>query len=239
MNNKTKTILIILVVIGVLLFAAFAPTKKGYTKRSYEEYQKLDKSSIVYIGNDPSILDTVRDMDIDDYSLLFLKYSKLDKKTKDKVKEDVIELWEDGKLRDTYNLDKYLLKKGDKSATLNTVDIDEYLKLKEGKGLNFMFIGRETCGYCVKFKDAIKEFHKEYKVDINYIDTDTLNEAAFKKLTATEEYLSSDEWGTPTSFVYYNGNKIDMINGYIDENQLKEKMKTYGMQIFLMDNEVL
>ena len=239
MNNKTKTILIILVVIGVLLFAAFAPTKKAYTKISYEEYQKLDKPSIVYIGNDSSVLDVFKDMDIDDYSILFLKHSKLDKKAKAKVKKDVIELWNDGKLRDTYNLDKYLLKEGDKSATLNNVTIDEYLKLKDAKGFNFMFIGRETCGYCVKFKDAIKEFHKEYKVDINYIDTDTLNEAAFQKLTATDDYLSSEQWGTPTSFVYYNGNKIDMISGYIDENQLKEKMNTYGIQMFLMDNEVL
>ena len=102
-----------------------------------------------------------------------------------------------------------------------------------------MFIGRETCGYCVKFKETIKELHKEYKVDINYIDTDSLDEAGFNKLTSTEEYLQQEQWGTPTSFVYYNGNQIDMINGYIDENALKEKLNTYGIEIFLIDNEVL
>ena len=59
MNNKTKTILIILVVIGVLLFAAFAPTKKGYTKISYEEYDrfldslwKLSDKAISNFNND-------------------------------------------------------------------------------------------------------------------------------------------------------------------------------------------
>ena len=186
------------------------------------------------------MLKVLKDIDINKkYSVLYLDYSKLDKNEKKKVKKDVIEVWNDKKLVSTYNFDTFLLNKGEKGSSLKTVNIDEYLKLKDSKGFNFMFIGRETCGYCVKFKETIKELHKEYKVDINYIDTDSLDEAGFNKLTSTEEYLQQEQWGTPTSFVYYNGNQIDMISGYIDENALKEKLNTYGIEIFLIDNEVL
>ena len=240
MNKNIKTVLLVVIVIAVLLFAAFAPTKKAFKSISFEDYSSLEKPSVVYIGDSNEVLKVLKDIDINKkYSVLYLDYSKLDKNEKKKVKKDVIEVWNDKKLVSTYNFDTFLLNKGEKGSSLKTVNIDEYLKLKDSKGFNFMFIGRETCGYCVKFKEAIKELHKEYKVDINYIDTDSLDEAGFNKLTSTEEYLQQGEWGTPTSFVYYNGNQIDMINGYIDENALKEKLNTYGIEIFLIDNEVL
>ena len=240
MNKGIKTALLVLVVIAVVLLAAFAPTKKAYKSISYEEYNSLDKPSVVYIGDNNDVLKLMKDMDINKkYSVLYLDYAKLDKKEQEKVKNGVIEVWNDKKLVSSYNFDKFLLKKDEKASSLKTVDIDEYLKLKDAKGFNFMFIGRETCGYCVKFKEAIKELYKEYKADINYIDNDSLNEEGFNKLVSTEEYLQSEQWGTPTSFVYYNGTKLDMISGYIDENALKEKLNTYGIKIFLIDNEVL
>ena len=240
MNKSIKTLLLVLVVIVVLLFAAFAPTKKAYKSISYEDYSSLEKPSVVYIGESNEVLKVLKDIDVNKkYSVLYLDYSKLDKNEKKKVKKGVIEVWNDKKLVSTYNFDKFLLKKDEKQSSLKTVNIDEYLKLKDSKGFNFMFIGRETCGYCVKFKETIKEVHKEYKVDINYIDTDTLDENGFNKLVSTEEYLQKEQWGTPTSFVYYNGKQIDMISGYIDANTLKEKLNTYGIETFLIDNEVL
>ena len=240
MNKNIKTVLLVLVVIAVLLFAAFAPTKKVYKSISYEEYNSLDKPSVVYIGNSNEVLKVLKDLDINKkYSVLYLDYSKLDKNEKKKVKKGVIEVWKDKKLVSTYNFDKFLLKKDETKSSLKTVNIDEYLKLKDSKGFNFMFIGRETCGYCVKFKEAIKELHEEYKVDINYIDTDSLDESGFSKLTSTEDYLQQEQWGTPTSFVYYNGKQIDMISGYIDADTLKEKVNNYGIETFLIDNEVL
>ena len=240
MNKIIKTTLLVLVVIAVLLIAAFVPAKKALKSISYEDYNSLEKPSVVYIGNSNEVLKVLKDLSINkEYSVLYLDYSKLDKKAKKEVKNEVIEVWKDKKLVSTYNFDRFLLKKDEKASSLKTVDINEYLNIKDSKGFNFMFIGRETCGYCVKFKEAIKELHKDYKVDINYIDTDSLDEAGFSKLTSTEEYLQNEQWGTPTSFVYYNGKQIDMINGYIDENALKEKLNTYGIELFLIDNEVL
>ena len=240
MNNKVKTILIVVVVLAVLLLAAFAPAKKLYDKISYEEYQKLDDPSIVYISDDDAMLDTFKDLKVDnDYSILYLNYSKLSDKEKKKVNNGVLEVWKDNKLVDSYDFNEFVLKKGEKASELKTVNINEYLKLKDAKGFNFMFIGRETCGYCTKFKEAIKNLHKEYNVNINYIDTDSLDEQGMQKLVSTEEYLQNEQWGTPTSFVYYNGNQIDIISGYIDENALKEKLNVYGIEMFLMDNEVL
>ena len=240
MNNKVKTVLIIVVVIAVLLLAAFAPGKKFYEKISYEEYQKLDKPSLVYVSDDDAALDNFKDMDINkDYSIYYLDYSKLDDNARKDVKNGVLELWKDKKFVGYYDFNRFVLKDGEKAPKLNTVDIDEYLKLKDSKGFNFMFIGRETCGYCTKFKEAIDALHKEYNVNINYIDTDSLDEQGMQQLLSTEEYLQNEQWGTPTSFVYYNGNQLDMISGYIDENALKEKLNTYGIKMFLMDNEVL
>ena len=75
MNKNIKTVLLVVIVIAVLLFAAFAPTKKAFKSISFEDYSSLEKPSVVYIGDSNEVLKVLKDIDINKkYSVLYLDY---------------------------------------------------------------------------------------------------------------------------------------------------------------------
>ena len=88
-----------------------------------------------------------------------------------------------------------------------------------------MFIGRETCSWCTQFKDSIKTAMETENFIIYYIDTDKLGEEGFKRLYATDEYLTKEEWGTPLTFIYKDGKRVGVIDGYKESADLIDVLK--------------
>ena len=224
MNKTVKTILLIVVVIGVLCFAAFATGNKSVESISMNEYKKIiKKDAFVYYGKDSSNLKEIADKY--HISINFLDSTK--EKSKE-LKEGTLYVYNKGKETYSYNgdLNSYKFAEGlmDKNIidrTYLTVTLDEYKKIMKEKGYHFMFIGRETCGYCTKFKDSINEAMKEKDFMVYYIDTDTLNgEDEFNELIATDKYMSENQWGTPLNLLYKDGKRIDVLNGYVEASEL-------------------
>ncbi len=90
-----------------------------------------------------------------------------------------------------------------------------------------MFIGRETCGYCTKFKDSIKTAMKDYDFMVYYIDTDTFSgQDEFNELVATDKYMSENQWGTPLNLLYKDGKRIDVLNGFVEAPELVKFLQT-------------
>ena len=113
--------------------------------------------------------------------------------------------------------------------TLVEVDIDNYLKLIKSKGNHIVFIGRETCSWCQKFKPNMKSAAKDYNITLYYIDTDKFIGEDWNKFKESEKYLTENEWGTPLTLLYKDGKLIDVLNGYVEETGIYEFLLKNGV----------
>ena len=169
--------------------------------------------------------------------LVYYKKNSDENEVKD-LKEGTLYRYEKGKVTYKYTgelsgskFTKSLIDAGIASKSYITVSLDEYKKLIKADGYHFMFIGRETCGYCTEFKKAINEAMKKANFMVYYIDTDSLkSEEEFNELIATDSYMSENEWGTPLNLLYKDGKRIDVLNGYVPADELIQ---------FLKDNKVV
>lgn len=238
MNKTLKTVLLIVAVVVVICIGAFATgkTRIPVENISFEDYKSLaEGSGFLYYGKNKNMssLENVAD----NYGISIKFLDSTENKITD-LKEGTLYRYENGKVTYKYTgelsgikfIDS-LAKAGIAAKSYTTVTLSEYKKLIKADGYHFMFIGRETCGYCTKFKKSIEEAMKQYNFMVYYLDTDSLkNEQEFNELIATDSYMSENEWGTPLNLLYKDGKRIDVLNGYVSAHELIH---------FLIDNKVV
>lgn len=226
MNNTVKTILAIVLIAAVLVVASLVTGKKSVESITLDEYKTISSSDgFVYYGTNDD-MDQVKQL-AKDYDLKISFLDSKENKNND-LKNGTLYEYKDGeevfKYTGDFNSYKFtesLMKRGIAIKSYVTVTLDEYKKLIKEDGYHFMFIGRETCGYCTKFKESIKEAMKDHDFMVYYIDTDTFtSEDEFNDLVATDRYMSEEEWGTPLNLLYKDGKRIDVLNGYVPASEL-------------------
>ena len=239
---STKVKLIILISIIVLLIAlvvvmSFIGSPKDLSGDiDYKDYNKVikEEKALVYYGTSSN------KTKLDEFSKTYgASISALNPNSLSKSERNTLGL-KDGYLygykngKEVYNADfnnlnyesvKELMEKELIKGNYIEVSIDEYEKLIKEKGFNIMFIGRETCSWCTQFKDSIKTAMETENFIIYYIDTDKLGEEGFKRLYATDEYLTKEEWGTPLTFIYKDGKRVGVIDGYKESADLIDVLK--------------
>lgn len=123
-------------------------------------------------------------------------------------------------------------KKNDKDSTeeyLKKITYTEYEELIN-KGEQFtVIIERTGCSYCELYMPIVEKVTNEYKTVIYYIDTETLTDDEFNKLNASNDYLSSNEWGTPTTLLLKGNTTIDSIGGYVEKDEIVTFLKDNGI----------
>ncbi len=238
MNKTLKTILLILLVVGVLLAVALIPGKKSVEDITAAEYKKISKGSgLVYYGKS-SEMDALKEIASNGHVKVYFLDSKETDAKKYNLEEGTLYLYKDGKedFKYTGNLTESKAQASMMSAGIIprsylTVTLKEYKELIKADGYHFMFIGRETCSYCTKFKESIKEAMRDNDFMVYYIDTDTFtSEEEFNELVATDKYMSEEEWGTPLNLLYKDGKRVNVLNGYVEASELVK---------FLKDNKVI
>lgn len=253
MNNfiqKNKSTLIFLVVI-IIIFAGLivlssALSKKYLEEISYEEYVELKKDNknfMIYIGEKDESYDKLLEVaKTSSAKSYFVDAKKLTKKQKEetlKENNDLFEVYEKDKETYSYNGD-YTSYKFINSLMQNDIidkkyveiSIAEYLEIIKSKGTHLMFIGSATCGYCTMFKDSVNEALKDYDFEVYYIDLarEDITEEEREALYASDSYFSEEQWGTPLSFLYKDGKRVNVLNGYVETSELVQ---------FLKDNKVI
>lgn len=241
MGKYSKLLLVIFIIIILFLLAFFGTGTSKYESITFDEYKNIKGNNVVYIGDENKVMDSLKAIKLDSkYTLSYLDYSKLTKAEKKKVSSESIEIIKDGKKKDTYKFNAFDLKKKDKKKKLKQVDAEKYVKLAEKEGLHFMFVGSETCGHCLNFKETLKQFFNDYKMNVYYVDLASASEDEYNMIVDSDEYFTSEEWGTPTSIIYYNGKKLNVISGEVDlETLVDEVNNNIGIQVFLIDNKVM
>lgn len=219
-----EMIVVIALLVGVY-FISNALNKSYFKEINYSKYQELIKSDekvYVFVSDDY------------DYEVGLKKLGKSMKKyvyflDSSKLTEEYLnEIYGD----DSNNSVLFTYKKGkvveSKDISFKTISLDEYYKYIKAEGYNFIFIGSATCGYCTKFKPEIKTMLLMEDVNMYYLDLATLTEEQLNKLYESDEYFTTEEWGTPLNFLFKDGERIAVLNGYNDYNSLYNFMKSNG-----------
>lgn len=121
--------------------------------------------------------------------------------------------------------------KGIVENTLIEVTLAQYLEIIKSDETSFMFVGSATCSWCTKFKPELAAVLKEYSsINAYYIDLSKLSTEDLTKLYATDSYFTDEEWGTPLSFLYKDGKRVAVLNGYVEQASLIS---------FFKENEVI
>ena len=107
------------------------------------------------------------------------------------------------------------------------IDYEEYNELLDKEEYFFIAIGRTGCGYCEQYKPVLEEVAEDLDLPLHYIDIANLKENEIEKFTTSNEYLKSNEWGTPTTLILNKDKVIASQQGYIDAKKLKEFINKY------------
>ena len=115
----------------------------------------------------------------------------------------------------------------DEQADLNEIDIDEYLDLKEGSDASIIYIARPTCHYCQEMEPIVKNIVYEYGIEVNYLNTDELDDEGQSKLIKSDDYFS-EGYGTPLLLVVQDDEIVDIQEGYTDKDTTVNFLKDNG-----------
>ena len=100
----------------------------------------------------------------------------------------------------------------DEQGDLNEIDIDEYLDLLKGDEASIIYIARPTCHYCQEMEPIVRNIVYEYGVEINYLNTDELDDDGQAKLIESDDHFS-EGYGTPLLLVVQNDEIVDIQEG--------------------------
>lgn len=226
-KNVIIGVIVLLVVLALVFFLSNSIDNRNYKEVKKDEYEEvIKKDAIVYLGKDETISSALKSLaDENDEKIYNYTSSK-----------EVLEVYKKGKLVSSFEFSSI---KGNNDKELKEVDINGYLEKVKADGYNFMYVGRTGCHYCEQFDVSIEELFASYNIDMYYIDISKLDEEGTSKLIASDKYFSENEWGTPTSILYKDGVKVDMLSGYVDGSKLKEfVVKNYALG-FLRDEKVI
>jgi len=233
-------IVIVVIVIGGTFFLSGLKDRNLMKEISYDEYKEVTgsaKKTFVYAGEKNDNYDIVKEFSKDSgIKVRYLDSTALSEKEKKEVykkeSDDTLFIYEDGKLKgsygddfDSYEFMKMLMENDYIEKSYLPVRMDDYLKIIKEDGYHFMFIGSDTCSYCTMFKESINKALKDHDFNVYYLDVSSLTDAEREKLYATDEYFTTEEWGTPLNFLYKDGKRIEVLNGYVEEAKLVEFLK--------------
>lgn len=117
----------------------------------------------------------------------------------------------------------------DEMADLKDIGITEYLDLKKNaEKYSIIYIGRPTCSHCEVQKPIMQHMVYKYNIEINYLDTDKLDNDELTKFQKSDDYFS-EGWGTPLVLIVKDDKIVDKSEGETSIEELTEMFKEYGL----------
>ena len=126
-----------------------------------------------------------------------------------------------------YNKEELTEEKEEEYEDYIAIDYEEYNELLEGEDYFFIAIGRTGCGYCDKYKPVLKEVSDDLELPLHYIDIAKLEEDEIEDFSTSNEFLKSNEWGTPTTLILNKDKVLASQQGYVEVNELKKFIEKY------------
>ncbi len=104
--------------------------------------------------------------------------------------------------------------------------LNDFYSAFNGSEEKLVMIGRDNCSWCQLFKPSLDSMHDKYKLEYLYVNTNELTSSVFKKLLK-DVGVDEKEFGTPYTIVVKEGKVVDSLNGYVDEVELLDFLKSH------------
>lgn len=101
---------------------------------------------------------------------------------------------------------------------LNIQSAADVIEMLEDDATMVVVIGQTTCGACIQYKPVLEELLTNYDFDLTYVELDLDNRDDLAILV--DDYLVEAN-ATPTTYVFVEGERVDMIVGYMDYRTTK------------------
>lgn len=109
---------------------------------------------------------------------------------------------------------------------LNMQSASQVSELLEDNANVVVVIGQTTCGACIQYKPVLEELLTNYEFDLVYVELDKDNSDDLKALV--DDYLIEAN-ATPTTYVFVEGERVDMYVGYMDYRTTKAFFQSNGV----------
>ncbi len=115
------------------------------------------------------------------------------------------------------------------TTKLNKISCKTYNEKISEKKDNLILIARPTCSYCQQFIPILEEIIDEYKITINYFDTDALSQDEVSEFYKSASLFSSSNFGTPAMIVTNDKKIVKSSIGYMEKEATVEWLKDAGL----------
>ena len=111
--------------------------------------------------------------------------------------------------------------------TLTTSELID--KIKDG-GTQVVYIGRSTCGYCVKFLPIMKEAQNDLGFKTIYVNLEEISEDDANTLYEYDSFIEENFGYTPMVLVFKDGKFVKGTVGYTELDEYESFLKSVGIE---------
>lgn len=118
-------------------------------------------------------------------------------------------------------------------SEFNELTTSETLESIKKGDLQVVYIGRATCGYCVKFLPILKEAQEKLDYKTTYIDLEKMtgdDQSALLELDNEEEYIKENFGYTPMVLIFKDGKFVNGWVGYSEYDQFASFLEENGVK---------
>ena len=114
------------------------------------------------------------------------------------------------------------------------ITAQQLIDLYNGSEKSVIYVGRATCGYCVKFLPALQKAQEELGYKTYYYDISTITSDEYYEIIALNDFLNENFGSTPMVIVVQNGQILSTNNdnkgwvGYAEYDTFKAYMQGLG-----------
>ena len=108
----------------------------------------------------------------------------------------------------------------------NYINVDEFAKLYAANDKSLVLLSKDLCNYCDMSEAILQSIMKKYKIDINYLSAEEMNEdeEAREKFTSLDPMFSNG-YNTPVLFLVGRNSIINLVDGLTDRAHYIEFFK--------------
>lgn len=115
-------------------------------------------------------------------------------------------------------------------SSFKTMTTTEVVKSIDKGDTQVIYIGRSTCGYCVKFIPILKQAQEDLGYTTTYINLEEVTTDDQAKLVAYNTYISENFGYTPMVLVFKDGKYVDGWVGYAELETFEAFLKDAGIK---------
>lgn len=110
-----------------------------------------------------------------------------------------------------------------KYKNIESINIDEYLKIKEEKKISVIYIYTNNCEYCTKEKSILYNIISNYNLKIYGLNYGNMNKNEKERFNLSDEYFNGGMFGTPFIAITENNKIIETVEG-VESQELFENL---------------